>query len=353
MADTPLTFATITAALAQTYNPKVAKQSNRLARTMSLLPWTPFDGKNAAWIVETSGATAAAYAESAAITDRDSDVKVAATLSEGAYRSAFGLTSRGIAGALNSAGPLGLQNLLGNEVMNTARMLASTINQKIFTGTGANEIIGLQTAVDSAGTYATIVPGTHPLWVSTELGNGGTPRDLDEDLMESAIAELITQCGETPDVIVTTPKIWKKYGALARSRRQFVDVISVAAGTIKLIDVGWRALDFDGIPVIADKDCPTGEMYLLNSNHIHGEYLPSALQKEPNSAQYPGIMLTGGDFSGQRGYGERGPMSGQLPADIVVEARAGDRSNVFLRAWPQVVVSRRNAHAKIVDIKET
>lgn len=347
MADTPHLFSDILTSLATIFQDQVIAQTNRVARTMSLLSWTPFTSKNLAWVIETTGHLAETYAESAAVSNRGSDKVIPAVLSEGAYRSPFGLTARGIAGARTSGNPAALADLVGHEIMNAGRALSAKINLDLFGGSGSDSIIGLATAVDSTGIYATVDPAVDTLWVSQEDANGGVPRPLTLDLMRSHHASLITNCGESPDLIVTTPALYNSYGATMGSQRRYVEQINVSGGTIKL-DGGIKALEFDGIPVIADKDCTSGVMYFLNSNYVRGRFLPSSPMT--GDGGLPGVRLTGDAFTKQIGYGNSGPMSGGLSSDVIAEGRSGDRLNLFLRAWPQLQVMRRNSCGKIADL---
>ncbi len=334
MADNPQDLTAVIPSLAVRFQDRVIRQINRRSRFMSLLNWEAFDGKRLDWDVEGDGHIVEVYADADEPANYGSDKLVPATLSQGSYWAPWNLTAQAAAAAARAANPNGLTNLLMRNIVNSQTKLASEINKDLFNGTGANSVLGIETAVDSAGVYAGIDPATDAFWVSVEIANGGVPRALSVALMRETKRDIQIQSGEDPDLILTTPALADKYGQLAGSQRRFVDNIQTAAGTFSRIDLGWSALEFDGIPVVADKDATAGVMNFLNTDYIRGRYLPSL--DFPNDGGVPSSMMPGG-----------------LPVDWIVEGRKGDKIKVFARSWPQLQVGRRNAHGKLTDLIET
>ncbi len=338
MAETPQKLATILAQLATLFEPEIVRQINRSAVLSSLIRWLPIEsGKRVEWVVEGDGHIFESYAEDADPANYAVDVLKNANLAHAQYWAPFSLTEAAAAGAQNTGNPAGATNLLRRYLENSLTKLADGINGKLFTGTGANEITGLETGVDSTGVYAGIDQGVDAYWASTEDGTGGTDRPLTTAIMRKLKRNVTIQSGEAPDVYITTPALADKYGDLAGSRRSSLDLVQTSGRAIKVIDVGWTALEFDGAPVIADRQCTAGVMYGLNSRYLIGRWLP---------------FLQLGDEGNQPGTTLFGSPNG-LPVKFIQEGRSGDRIKILPKAWPQLEITKRNAHGKITDLDET
>ena len=63
-----------------------------------------------------------------------------------------------------------------------------------------------------------------------------------------------------PDLHITTQAAFEAYEALAAPNIRFQD--------LSMADLGFDAVAFKGGEVVWDDDCPSGEWYMLNSNHL-------------------------------------------------------------------------------------
>jgi hypothetical protein len=344
VADVNLTD--ISDALSQEFEAKIIRQVNRKQGLLSILPKVVGAGKNCAWDVEVGGATSAAGADGDDIAegDYDSDAYHDAVLGWGNYRAAFRVGGQAQAAARTTSSPEQVRNLFTEKMFGSVSKLASDLNVALYTGSGAtNNIFGLLTAegpLSAAGTYATIVRGSVTEWASNELANGGTPRFLTQDLMRSALRAVFNVSGDNCDLIVTDPLTWDLFGALLDTNRRPVYDIQTAGGAIKM-QGGWSALEFDGIPVIRDKDCPAGNMLFLCTEHLAVQFLPT----------YPGQSNTG-DNSSFASHDDKGDVSG-LPFRIEMIGKAGDSDKAFVKVYPQLKCRRPNAQAWLADIATT
>ena len=82
------------------------------------------------------------------------------------------------------------------------------------------------------------------------------------DLMQETFdaVEEIAGTGYGPDLIMTTRALRRKYLALCRADRRSVNTMT--------LDGGWKALDYNGVPLIVDTDAIDGEMYFLTLKDI-------------------------------------------------------------------------------------
>lgn len=121
-----------------------------------------------------------------------------------------------------------------------------------------NCIVGLGLINDSSGTYAGINRATagNTYWKASEL-DGST--GLSVDLMTQATQAMRIKAGGNCSLIVTNAIHFRQYGNLLDPSRRWM-------GNIPKMDGGFPALDFNGIPVTWDPDCPAGVMHFLDES---------------------------------------------------------------------------------------
>lgn len=343
----------LSSALSQLYAPKLVRAFNRLSVLAATLPKKPGRGKNVAWDVQFSAASAASYTDGADVSLYDVDTPVAATLSWGLYRSSFAVTGLAQAAAATSAGSADeIMQLIDSSADNSAAKLISTINADLFAGTGAGTTItGLASALAATGTYANIAKGTYTEWAGNVSSNGAVSRALTKDLMDTMEASIYTASGLVPNIIVASPGVVRKFESLFDQYSKMIltsgEVSNIqksfATGAPIVADnVGWTGLHYKGIPVYRDRNCQTGYMYFLNTEQLELQVLPqpnvntSVISSERNLAGLPsGVNVS--DVMGR----------------IEAMAKTGDADKFTLKVYLQLKVSRPNAHGFISDISES
>lgn len=123
-------------------------------------------------------------------------------------------------------------------------------------------ITGIQAAIDdgsSVVTYANIDRTANLWWRSYVLRNGGVLRPITESLMYQVINELESRGGKVSH-ITASPNVWTAYGNLLRAERRQVNVESLKGG--------WKALDFNGIPVVKVPSYQENRMDFFDIDHI-------------------------------------------------------------------------------------
>lgn len=338
----------ITSALATLFQPKIVAQMNRSVVLLQLLPFAPAMGQNLQWDTEFKAAgetTDSTIADGADVSVYQDDDVVPATLQFATYSEAFALTGKARAAAAASRSPDELADLFAEKIERAVRRLTKNIAIDIYTGTGAtNKLAGLTggNAIDSTGTYANIARGTYAGWASNELGNSGTPRALTFDLMRQMRRQIYEACGEMPDLIVCDALQHEKFGKLFDGQRRYNQDVFLRGQKITL-SAGYRALDFDGIPVIADVNCPAGKMLFLNTNYVKMRQLPDMVDAVNGSA---GMIGLHGTAEEQFGSGMT-----QLTARINPLARTGDAYKFQMVLYPALQVERPNSCGKIEDLQ--
>ncbi len=134
--------------------------------------------------------------------------------------------------ALRTELDLGLADVRGN--INTQLMSDGT-------GNAGKDITGLFAAIADTGTYAGLDRGTYTWWKSYVSANGGTPRNLTEELMRTVKSTIEARGGRVTAIYAGSAQ-WYRYGDLLRAERRQQNPTSLTGG--------YQALDFEGVPLI-------------------------------------------------------------------------------------------------------
>lgn len=344
----------IAAALSLIFQDRVISQVNRSVVGLKLLPHEISGGKVMAW-----DASFAASAESAVSYTTDgadiaaygADDKVPASLNWGIYtKEAFGVTGLARATARTNSSPAGLEDLYGVELMDAVQRLTKNMARDIWTAAGSGGAMTglfggstLQTnaPLSASGTYATINRSTYAGWSSNVLSNGGTPRALSFQLMRDMRRTIYDACGEMPDLIVCDSFQHEKYGMLFGDQRRYVQDITLRGQKFTL-DGGYKALEFDGIPIVCDSNAPAGQMTFLNTQYVKVCQVADGVD-EVNGSK--GMMRLAGTGEEQFGDGQT-----SLFCRINPLAKTGDAYKFHLCLYPQVKVQRCNAQGVLADL---
>lgn len=109
----------------------------------------------------------------------------------------------------------------------------------------------------------TLTRTSNPDWQANSLTNSSVGRDLTLDLMQQAFDACDIAIGKTPGLILTNHAIMRKYANLLTPDRRYVNTMT--------FDGGFKGLEYNGVPVMADKDAGLstqpqllGGMYFLD-----------------------------------------------------------------------------------------
>ena len=82
--------------------------------------------------------------------------------------------------------------------------------------------------------------------------------EISETVIQKAIDEIEENSGNQINFIVCSYGVKRAFQKHLSSYKRNLDIIE--------LNSGYKALSYNGIPIIADKFCPNGTMYLLNTN---------------------------------------------------------------------------------------
>lgn len=154
-------------------------------------------------------------------------------------------------------------DILDARVKQARMSLTEELSTGLFsdgTGNGSKDLTGLDAMVSASGTYGGINSATYTWW---QAYVDSTSEALSLADMRTAFNSASLGGKDTPDLIVTTQTLFEKYESLLTTNYQ-----TMSAGTKKLGDAGFQALEFKGQPLVWDELCTSTNMYFLNTNHM-------------------------------------------------------------------------------------
>ena len=106
--------------------------------------------------------------------------------------------------------------------------------------------------------YQAITRANYPEYQGNVVDNGTAA--ITEAKLRSMLDLCETEGDSRPDLIITDYVQRAKYEALLTPSKRFVNPMS--------LEGGFRALEFDGLPIVVDKDCPPEHWFFMNTETI-------------------------------------------------------------------------------------
>jgi hypothetical protein len=118
-----------------------------------------------------------------------------------------------------------------------------------------NEITGLKAIFSEEGNLYGLNKATHSWLKPYVKKNAGA---ISEQTIQMALDTIEENAGSTVNFIVCSWGVRRALQNLFAKNKRFIDTLELAGG--------YKALSYNGIPIVADRFCPEGTMYLLNTN---------------------------------------------------------------------------------------
>lgn len=145
-----------------------------------------------------------------------------------------------------------------SKVKNAEKTLRQQLSEGLYSaGSDADEIVGLRTWIATANSPGGISQSTNSWWQG-KVDSSTTTFSISaaQTMFNSA-----SEDNEQPSVLVGTKAIYNSYYALLQPQQRFQDS-DAAKG-------GFTSLMFNGVPFLADSNCPTSHLFGLNENCLH------------------------------------------------------------------------------------
>ncbi len=338
-------------ALEQRFRARRKRQTNRSTVLLNVLTKTSVRGrKNYATRISSGSAVGQVFSDGQDFTEFQRDDEHPLILNHGQYGDTFQLTHRAEDAAAGDPGDYA--NLFMADAITAANRAAARINLDLWAGPGTSgpqRLHGITSPggpIDATGTYGGIDRSLRPEWGGNRFTNAGTPRAFTIALLEAAIDGTYEASGHTPNLIVTTPTIWRIYKRLAK--QDALERIILNGREIKL-DAGAQALEIDGVPILKDKDCPAGTVAGLSTDCIGVERLmpaQSRIDRELMAVNLP-IAGTPEDQYATPDDPEANPLGGEM----YMLSKTGNHSKYAIECTIVLWSDRSNAHFWLDDIQ--
>lgn len=176
---------------------------------------------------------------------------------------------------LRNSGSGKVGDILKDLVSNLEKTIKNKVGIGCFASGGTNDIDGLEAIVSASNQYGSMQDETGSVSVidRSVTGSGigviwrANVNSVTGALTVSsgansmwAMYDLCTVGGEEPDLIVTTDALFMAYNSTLQTNQRFVSE--------KMGALGFDSLKFRNAVVVADKNCPAGTMYFLNTDYI-------------------------------------------------------------------------------------
>ena len=121
-------------------------------------------------------------------------------------------------------------------------------------GSYGQEITGLDAIFKSTGEIYGLSRDTHK-WLVPYIKEG--VGEISETVIQTAIDYLEENSGSKVDMIICSSGVKRAFQNHLASFKRNIDVLE--------LNGGYKAISYNGIPIVSDRFCPEGTMYLLNS----------------------------------------------------------------------------------------
>ncbi len=181
-------------------------------------------------------------------------------------------------------------------------LTASALNTKklCVQGSYGKELTGLGKIFGSTGTLYGLDRSTNAWLVPymKDIKEGGEATQITDIIMQTAIDKLDEDADSKVDFIVCSAGVKRNYQYYLANYRSNIDVMELAGG--------YKALSYNGIPVVSDRFAPEGTMYLLNTKEFNLHQLCDwkwlegedgrVLKQNPNRPTYSATLVKYADI---------------------------------------------------------
>lgn len=128
------------------------------------------------------------------------------------------------------------------------------------TGSSGNDMMGIKGTIDDGTAVATLqglLRSTYTWFKSQKDGNSGVDRPLTLPLIQKVLS-LCEKADGKISLMLTTYDLRDTYASLVVADKRFVNTLN--------LDGGWKALEYNGIPIVPDVDAIAKHIYYLDES---------------------------------------------------------------------------------------
>lgn len=169
-------------------------------------------------------------------------------------------------------GPDAVGSLLENSLKEAELSMKDQMATDIFTGTDADGIVGLNSAVNTTNTYGGISGTDYTWWVSGVNTSSHAKANLKTSTHASYFWTLLgtafataTHGGGMPNLVIVSLDIFNVIESINIAQQQFDNLNKRSQ---LLAQNGFPVIQYRGVPIVADEFCPAYHCYVLNTKYL-------------------------------------------------------------------------------------
>lgn len=359
----------IGAVLTTAFGPDLVRLWNRRANTLAnCVDIEVGDYKQVFWAASQAGGASKAVAEGYQVVSSDFniDTMVNLSLSRAQYLDAFALSDTEIAVASRSPlSPTKLIDMVAERVFESMTRLTDRINTDLLTGngtdpvTGAQTIVGLESALITSGNYAGQSIASVSGLASNVAGNDVAPVALTLAQIQADLTAIKLRSDEKPEFIVMHPYVGSALQTLYENERRIFNMDTTLTkyhtGPSAAFNGADSGLVFMGVPILYDKDgyvsgtpgAGFGHIYYLSKRHLKLDVMPHSDPFDGSVWNQSPWLSSGGAESTS---GSPDEMVGPPLVSITSLARLGLAATFAVNVECQLKVMRPLALARRVGV---
>lgn len=169
------------------------------------------------------------------------------------------VTGQAIAASRDNEGAI--VKALDSEMKGLMTDVRKAVNVQLWgdgTGNSGKDMMGIKGTIDDGTAVATLqgITRSSDTWFKSQYdANGGVNRPLTLGLIQKVLS-LCEKADGKISLILTTFDLRDTYAALLVADKRFVNTLT--------LDGGWKALEYNGIPIVADVDAIANRMYFMD-----------------------------------------------------------------------------------------
>lgn len=128
------------------------------------------------------------------------------------------------------------------------------------------EVMGLSGIVSDAdipngyGSFQNLAVATYPWHKAINLNNGGTPRAITDILLQTLIDNVALAGSGEVSALYTTYGVRRAYQSVLNAKQSYVNKMQ--------LEGGYETIGYNNLPIIVDKDLPTGKVFGLDESSL-------------------------------------------------------------------------------------
>jgi hypothetical protein len=140
----------------------------------------------------------------------------------------------------------------------------------LYAAGGGTDPLGLASLIPddpTTGTMAGLSRAAEPQWrtSSYDFNVGGIDSTNIEEAFDDVLMDLTVK-GEKPDIILCGRNLYRIYRAAVRDK--ITINLSESNSGKKMMDLGFKGVSHQSVPMMYDEDCPVNKAYFINSKYL-------------------------------------------------------------------------------------